>query len=384
MYDIKFPNLGITLKNVKDSITIFGFEIKFYGIIIALGFLMAYLVVSKEAKRTGQNEENYLDFLLWLIIPAILGARLYYVIFSWSDYVSKDKSFKDTIIDIINIRNGGLAIYGGIIAGVIVAIIFVKKRNLNFALMADTVAMGLLIGQIMGRWGNFFNREAFGDYTNSLFAMAIPQKYYGSGHLTALINSGVVSEKIGHNALVIDGQTWFSVHPTFLYESLWNLGVLIFIILYRKHKKFDGEIGLIYLWGYGLGRVWIEGLRTDSLMVPGIDMKVSQLLAALCVLVASVLIVMFRLKAVNGTLELTDNSKGASADKAKATSDKQISDKAKTASDKNSTDKAKATNTKKSVDKSTTNKTNKTVSKQTSNKNVTAKKTTSTNNKENK
>lgn len=303
MSDIKFPNLGITLKDVKESFTIFGFEIKFYGIIIALGFLLAYLVVSKEAKRTGQNEEDYLDFLLWLVIPSIIGARIYYVLFSFDEYFVKGKGFKDTLIDIINIRNGGLAIYGGVIAGVIVAIIFTRKRKLKLSLMADTVSMGLLIGQILGRWGNFFNREAFGDYTDSLFAMCIPKDYFGRGRLNALVDSGVISEKIAHNAVEIDGSLWFSVHPTFLYESLWNLGVLIFIFVYRKHKKFDGELGLIYLWGYGLGRVWIEALRTDSLMVPGIGIKVSQLVAALCVLVASVIIVVMRLKVVNGELK---------------------------------------------------------------------------------
>lgn len=299
MTDIRFPNLGITLKNVKESISLFGFEIKFYGIIIALGFLLAYLVVSKEAKRTGQRDEDYLDFLLWLVIPAIVGARLYYVLFSLDDYIVKGRGFKDTILDIINIRNGGLAIYGGVIAGVIVAIVFCKKRKIKFSLMADTAAMGLLIGQIMGRWGNFFNREAFGDYTDSLFAMCIPTNYFSkTGNLTSLMETGVITEKIAHNAVEIDGSMWISVHPTFLYESLWNLALLIFIVLYRKHKKFDGEIGLIYLWGYGLGRVWIEALRTDSLMVPGINIKVSQLIAAACVLVASIVIVTMRIKVV--------------------------------------------------------------------------------------
>ncbi|MGN0435089.1 MAG: prolipoprotein diacylglyceryl transferase [Wujia sp.] len=296
MLDIKFPNLGLTLRNVKEGFTIFGFEIKFYGIIIALGFLVAFIVVSKEAKRTGQNDEDYLDFLLWLVIPAILGARIYYVLFSLDDYVEKGKGFWQTFVDMINIRNGGLAIYGGVIAGVIVAIIFCRKRKLNFFLMADTVAMGLLIGQIMGRWGNFFNREAFGEYTDSLFAMAIPTDYFvGNGSVNSLVDAGVITQKMATNLATYDGMNWIMVHPTFLYESLWNIGVLIFIILYRKHKKFDGEIGLIYLWGYGLGRVWIEGLRTDSLILPGINMRASQLLAAICVLAASIILVKKRL-----------------------------------------------------------------------------------------
>ena len=133
MYDIRFPNLGIVLKNIKDGFTIFGFEIKFYGVIIALGFVLAFLVISKEAKRTGQSEDTYLDFMLWLIIPAILGARLYYIIFSWDSYFQKGKGFGKTLFDLIDIRSGGLAIYGGVIAGVIVAIVFAKKQKMKFS-----------------------------------------------------------------------------------------------------------------------------------------------------------------------------------------------------------------------------------------------------------
>lgn len=300
MLDIRFPNLGLLLENVKEGVTIGGLEIKFYGIIIALGFMVAYIIVSKEAKRTGQDEELYLDFLLWLIIPAILGARLYYVIFNWDEYFAPGKGFGQTLLDIINIRNGGLAIYGGVIAGVIVAFVFTKKKKANFAVMADTVSMGLLIGQIMGRWGNFFNREAFGSATDSLFAMCIPTEYFvEKGSLTSLVNSGIITQDMLATENY-DAMQWISVHPTFLYESIWNTAILIIIILYRKHKKFDGELGLIYLWGYGLGRVWIEALRTDSLMVPGLDMKVSQLVAAVCVLAASIVLVKMRMKYAAG------------------------------------------------------------------------------------
>lgn len=295
MYDIRFPNLGLVLRNIKDGILVFGFEIKFYGMIIALGFLLAYIIISKEAKRTGQDEENYLDLILWMIIPAILGARLYYIIFSWSDYFQKGKGFLQTFKDVINIRNGGLAIYGGVIAGVIVGYVFCKKKKLKFSLVADTAVMGILIGQILGRWGNFFNREAFGEYTDSFLAMSIPVDYYGK-NISGLVNSGVITSKMAENVAVYDGMQWISVHPTFLYESLWNLMLLVFIIIYRKHKKFDGELFLMYVWGYGLGRVWIEGLRTDSLMLPFGNMRVSQLLAALCVLAASIVIVKKRMQ----------------------------------------------------------------------------------------
>jgi phosphatidylglycerol:prolipoprotein diacylglycerol transferase len=301
MYDLRFPGLGITLHNVKDGITVFGFEIKFYGIIIALGFLCAYLLVAKEAKRTGQNDENYLDYILCLIIPAILGARIYYVVFRWSEYFKKGKGFGQTLLDVINIRNGGLAIYGGVIAGILVAVFFCKKRKISFPLFFDTAVMGLLVGQIMGRWGNFFNREAFGEYTDSVFAMCIPVDFFkGNGSLNSLVSSGVITQKMAENLVTYDGVSWISVHPTFLYESLWNLALLILILAYRKHKKFDGELGLMYIWGYGLGRVWIEGLRSDSLMLPFVNMKVSQLIAAVCVLTASVILVKKRLDYVGG------------------------------------------------------------------------------------
>lgn len=294
MYDIRFPNLGLILKNIRDGITIFGFEIKFYGIIIAFGFLLAYIIISREAGRTGQNQEDYLDLILYMIIPAILGARIYYIIFSWSDYFEKGKGFWQTFKDVINIRNGGLAIYGGIIMGVLVGYLFTRHRKLSFPLVADTAVMGILIGQIMGRWGNFFNREAFGEYTDSLLAMSIPVDYYGRG-INGLVQSGVITTKMAEHITTYNGMQWISVHPTFLYESLWNLALLIFIILYRKHKKFDGELFLMYVWGYGLGRVWIESLRTDSLMLPFGNMRVSQLLAAVCVLTASIIIVKKRI-----------------------------------------------------------------------------------------
>lgn len=296
MYDIRFPGIGVILHNIKEGFSMFGFEIKFYGVIIAFGFLFAYVLVSKEAKRTGQDDELYLDYILWLIIPAILGARLYYIIFSWRDYFKAGKGFGKTLLDIINIRNGGLAVYGGIIAGVIVTVIFARKKKVSFPLMADTISMGLLLGQIMGRWGNFFNREAFGEYTDSIFAMCIPVDYFSSNsNLNGLVESGVITQKMAENVVTIDGMHWISVHPTFLYESLWNLALLIIILIYRKHKKFDGELFLMYLWGYGLGRVWIEGLRTDSLMIAGLNLRISQAVAAACVLAASIVLVKKRM-----------------------------------------------------------------------------------------
>ena len=296
MYDIRFPHLGITFHDVKTGFTIFGFEVKFYGLIIGLGFLLAYLWVAHEAKRTKQDPELYLDAFLWLVIPAIVGARIYYVLFNAKEYFVKGQGFWTTVKGIINIRNGGLAIYGGLIAGIITVIVFARKKKANIFLILDTASMGILIGQILGRWGNFFNREAFGEYTDSLFAMQIPTDFFvRHGSLRSMIENGIITEKMAQNVVTYDTMQWISVHPTFLYESLWNLVLFIFLFIYRKHKKFDGELILLYIWGYGLGRVWIEALRSDSLMFFGTGLKVSQLLAMLCVVVASVIIVKKRL-----------------------------------------------------------------------------------------
>lgn len=297
MYEIRFPNLGIELEKVIDGFQIGNFDLRLYGIIIALGFVLAYVLISKEAKRTGQDPEMYLDFMLWVVVPAILGARLYYVLFSLDEYVKEGQSLGDNILGILNIRGGGLAVYGGVIAGAITLVIFAKKRKVNTMLMLDTMCMGLLLGQILGRWGNFFNREAFGGYTDSLFAMAIPVDWFGSkNYLLSTVNNGIITQEMIDNVLIVEGKEFIQVHPTFLYESVWNLGVLLVIFLYRRHKKFDGEMAAMYIWGYGLGRVWIEGLRTDSLMLFGMNFKTSQLLAALCVIGASIYIVYKRMQ----------------------------------------------------------------------------------------
>lgn len=297
MYEIRFPHLGIVLKQVLEGFSIGGFEVRFYGMIIALGFILGYVIIAKEAKRTNQDPELYLDYMLWLVIPAILGARIYYVLFSLDNYVKDGQSVKDTLLGMLNIRGGGLAIYGGVIAGIITLIIFARKRKVSIMLMLDTCAMGLLVGQILGRWGNFFNREAFGAYTDSLFAMAIPVEWFGGkNYLLNTVNNGIITQEMIDNVFIVGGKEFIQVHPTFLYESVWNLGVLLVIFLYRRHKKFDGEMFAMYIWGYGLGRVWIEALRTDSLMLPGINFKVSQLLAAFCVVGASIYIIYKRMQ----------------------------------------------------------------------------------------
>ncbi len=288
---IFFPNLGITLKNIGDHISIFGFEIKFYGIAITVGFILAYVLVTREAKRTNQDTEIYLDFMLILVIPVILGARLYYILFRLDEYIVKG-NLKETLLGMINIRNGGLAIYGGVIAGVLTGIIFCKKKKINIWQLADTAAFGLLIGQIIGRFGNFFNREAFGEYTNSLFAMGIPLDYYrNEGSINGLIADGVISDAMLNNTQMINGVECITVHPTFLYELMWNLMLLIFLYIYRKHKKFTGEFALMYVAGYGLGRSIIEGFRTDSLMLGSTGIRISQLVGISCFVIAGAVLI---------------------------------------------------------------------------------------------
>lgn len=261
--EISFPNLGIYLKNVGKSIDLFGIEIAYYGIIIGTAILLGFWIAAREAKRTGQNPENYLDMGIIGVIAGIVGARLYYVIFSWDMY-------KDNLLDIFNLREGGLAIYGGVIAAVISVPVLAKVKHLSAPQIFDTIAMALLNGQMLGRWGNFFNREAFGGYTDSLFAMRLP--------LDA-VRSSDVTEQMRRHIERIDGVSYIQVHPTFLYESLWCMVLLIILFAYRKHKKYEGELFLMYLFGYGLGRFWIEGLRTDQLLLPGVGIAVSQLLA---------------------------------------------------------------------------------------------------------
>lgn len=274
-YNINFPHLGIHLEHVGKSITVFGFEIAFYGIIIGCAILIGFLIATSEAKRTRQNPEDYLDMGIIGVVCGIAGARLYYVIFSWDMY-------KDNLLNILNLREGGLGIYGGVIAAVITVIICAKVKRLNAPQIFDTVALAILNGQMLGRWGNFFNREAFGEYTDSLFAMQLP--------LDAVRNSDV-TETMRANMQVVDGVSYIQVHPTFLYESVWCLILFILLFLYRKHKKYEGELFLLYLFGYGLGRVWIEGLRTDQLLIPGIGFPVSQLLAGLIVVVTGGLLI---------------------------------------------------------------------------------------------
>ena len=269
---IDFPNLGIHLKSVGDHITVFGFDIAYYGIVIGIGILAGLMMAVMEAKRTHQNVEDYYDLAIYGVIFSIIGARAYYVIFSWDMY-------KDDIKSIINIREGGLAIYGGVITAIVVVFIFAKIKGLSPFLLFDTGGFGLITGQMIGRWGNFFNREAFGEYTNGLFAMRLP---------VDAVRSSDITTKMWNHAETVKGVMYIQVHPTYLYESLWCLlGFVLLAIFAKKIRRYDGQIFLIYICWYGAERAVVESLRTDSLVIGNV--RVSQILAITCVVISVIL-----------------------------------------------------------------------------------------------
>lgn len=259
--DIAFPHLGIYLENVPRNFSFFGFRIAFYGVIIGIGILCGILMAAYIAKKENTDPDLIWDFAIYAIVFSIIGARIYYVIFEWDVY-------KNDLLSIFNIRKGGLAIYGAVIAAFTTLWVYCKVKKQSFLQIADICVPGLVLGQIIGRWGNFMNREVFGEYTDNLLAMRLP---------VDAVRSSDISESIVRN--MVEGTNYIQVHPTFLYEGMWNLALLVLMLLYRKHKKFQGEMWLLYLGGYGLGRAWIEGIRTDTLFLPHTTIAVSQVLA---------------------------------------------------------------------------------------------------------
>lgn len=262
--EISFPMLGDWSVNPPYSFTVFGFEIYFYGVIIAAAFILAALFCARKAAEFGLTSDDLFDLVIWLIPACIIGARLYYVLFKLDYFIANPSK-------IFFVRDGGLAIYGGIIAGVITGIIWSRMKKIPVFAVGDLAAFGLLIGQAVGRWGNFINREAFGAETDVFCRMG----------------------------LTMPGQETLYVHPTFLYESLWNLAGLIILCVLSKlgKRKYDGQFFWSYILWYGLGRAWIEGLRTDSLYIGSTDIRVSQLLAAVSALAALIVLIVNAKKA---------------------------------------------------------------------------------------
>ena len=269
-----FPKLGIDITINDTAFTLFGLEIKWYGLLITLGMLLAMIYCFSQMKKYGIDPDRAVDAVIGGIIGGLIGARAYYVIMQWEDYAGNWKS-------IFNIRNGGLAIYGGIIGAVIVGGLVAKLRKVKLLPLLDVASMGFLLGQGIGRWGNFTNQEAFGYNTDNIFGMS-------SGKIRDWIIS--VNSDMSSPADLIAMNADKPVHPCFLYESVWCLlGFVLLAIFAKKIRKFDGQIFLMYLGWYGLERFFIEGLRTDSLMIG--TMRVSQVLAAICFISSVILLV---------------------------------------------------------------------------------------------
>lgn len=278
---IAFPKLGWEFNINPTAFTVFGIDIQWYGIIITVGLILAMLYCFPKMRRFGIDSDRAIDAVIGGVIGGIIGARVYYVLLRWDQYSGDWKS-------IFNFRNGGLAIYGGLIGAVLVGLLVCKIRKVKMLPMLDIAVIGFLIGQGVGRWGNFVNQEAFGTNTDSIFGMT----------------GGTIQQTIINESAYMDGSMYqagleisekYAVHPCFLYESLWCILGFILISLYAKRRKYDGQLLLMYLTWYGAERFFVEGLRTDSLMIGNI--RASQALSAILV-IASVIIQIIMLSRV--------------------------------------------------------------------------------------
>ena len=273
-YDIAFPNLGIYIETLRNNLRIGNFTIAYYGVIIAIGMLIGFYVAVHFGKTIGVSDDTLYDIFIICVIFGIIGARAYYVLFRWDYYQIRP-------YEILDIRAGGLAVFGGIILATIAITIYCIIKKVDILKVLDTSMFGLVIGQAIGRYGNFFNMEAFGGYTNNLFAMRMRTDYLDPSNIT-------FEQTL--NTIVENGREYIQAHPTFFYESTLNI-ILFIILIYivTKQYKFKGQILATYLIGYGLIRTFIESLRTDSLMI-GV-FKVSQIVAVACVFVGLIIYV---------------------------------------------------------------------------------------------
>lgn len=262
-FPISFPDLGIEVNPPTTAFSIFGIDIKWYGILITVGFLLAILYCLKRSREFGLDEDSVIDALLFAVPSALIGARLYFVVFHFDLY-------RDDLTRIFSVRDGGLAIYGGIIFALLAAFFVMRFKKLKPLALFDLASLGFLIGQAVGRWGNFVNREAFGTTTTLPWRMRL---HYG-----------------------LTGQSSIDVHPCFLYESLWCLLGFLLLHLYSRKRRYDGELFLMYVAWYGMGRGFIEMLRIDSLFIPGTPLRVSLVLGFLSALAAVILLIIGRLR----------------------------------------------------------------------------------------
>lgn len=277
MNTLTFPGIGLEFQLNPVAFSVFGKDIYWYGVIIAVGFILAVLYGCRKAAPFGVDQDKVLDMLFIAVPAAIIGARAYYVVFYLDLYINANGKFDWG--KAIAIWDGGLAIYGGIIAAVLAALIYCKVRKEPFWCYADCGAYGFLIGQMIGRWGNFVNIEAYGGITE------LPWRMCSSKIAAELFYDGEISTEVYNQ--ILEGA--IGVHPTFLYESLWNLvGFILLVFLFRKARKFDGQVFLCYVIWYGVGRLAIEGLRTDSLYFFNTGLRTSQLVAIVSVIAAIV------------------------------------------------------------------------------------------------
>lgn len=258
---VRFPELGLEIEHLADGIEIFGIHISFYGILIAFAMLVGLLLTEYIAKKSNQNAELYLDFAIFAILSGIVGARAGYVLFHW-------ERFREVPEEILRLQNGGLSFFGGLFAGLFAAWLFCRRRKYEFLKLCDTAVAGVLAGQIIGRWGDFFNRDMIGTYSGGLLAMQVEAQDVDA-ELLSLSRASFIGQ-----------DTFLQVHPVFLYEILWNVALFVVLVVLFRYKKFSGEVFFTYLFGYGLVRFWTEFLRVDKVRMVSVSISGGHIVAA--------------------------------------------------------------------------------------------------------